>query len=145
MTTVSAPSLSASTLNLKLTKKASSITIIKLVDSERCSIPFLREPEEPHFTLNNFSNLIKKTPFQRFREDQGSSKSLPHSMTAPHISFSLSRHRSRSPMRSGAQSTRNMSSYSRGQSSGHSPGLPKSRFLEESKRKLLEVSRDQEF
>lgn len=42
------------------------ITIIKLVNAENTTRPFLRTNEEPYFTMANFDKLINKTPFQKF-------------------------------------------------------------------------------
>lgn len=51
-----------------------SVTLIRLVNGENTSRPFLRINDVQHITLNNFGTLINETPFQKFN----SSSSTTH-------------------------------------------------------------------
>lgn len=54
-----------------ITKEGSQL-IIKLVDSQRCSIPLMRT--KAHITMNSFEELVKTTPFQKDKDTRESSK-----------------------------------------------------------------------
>ena len=60
-----------------------STTIIRLVNGENTSRPFLRILEEQHITLNNFDSLISPNPFKKYRSVTKSFDSKSNSSMSP--------------------------------------------------------------
>ena len=58
-------------------RKNSNPTIIRLVNSEKSSRPFLKVCDVQHLNMVSFEQLVRPTPFQKFRNMTSSAPVLP--------------------------------------------------------------------
>lgn len=137
MTTASVLHYPASVLPTSDQKRSGS-TIIRLVDSERCSFPQLRRPHKPHISLTNFAELINQTPFQKF-SSKPSLETKRNSMSPTHRSGFLPPEFGSLSQLKENQSKKHFSARNSKTFGNLSPSMRKSRFLEESLRRQSSV------